>query len=382
MKKLKILAVCLLIMGLPLFVFASSAADDNFYLAEDEVVDGNLIKAVGNANIDGAVNGDVIIIGGTITISGPVAGDVFAVGGNIKIKGDVMGSVRVAGGDVVISGYVERNVNAAGGTVELADSAEVGWDLIAAGGNVVVNGKVNGNINIAGGNIILTSEVGKNLDINLGASGYATLRSTSKVNGDFNYLAATQDQIDINEGAEVIGETNHKTVTSARLKAAPAFGAIYFFGKLVSLFGMFIVGLVMITLVPKVVTQVSVQMTKSPGRSIGWGLIYLILTPIVIILLMITIIGIPLAMILIPMYFIAVYLSGIFVGVTVGLLLVNWITKGKYKKTLIWPMILGLVVADIVFSIPILGWILATLAVMWALGALIEVKKTILADLR
>ncbi|MBU1165147.1 FapA family protein [Patescibacteria group bacterium] len=382
MKKLKILAIVMLLLGLPLFTFAYSAADDNFYLAEDEVLDGNLIKTVGTATIDGAVNGDVIVLGGTITISGPVAGDVFVIGGNIKVKGDVMGSVRVAGGDVVISGYVERNVNAAGGTLELSDSAEVGWDLIAAGGNVVVNGKVNGNINIAGGNIIFTNEVGKDLDINLGADGYATLRSGTKVGGDFNYLAATLDQVDINENVEVAGETKHKTVTSARVKAAPAFGAIYFFGKLVSLFGMFIVGLVLISLAPKVVTQVSVQMTKAPGRSLGWGLIYLILTPIVILLLIITIIGIPLGMILIPMYFIAIYLSGIFVGVTVGLLLVNWLTKGKYKKTMIWPMILGLVICDIVFSIPIIGWILAILAVMWAMGALLEVKKSILSELR
>lgn len=381
MKKAKILFLTLILLSVPLFVFAYNASEENIYIAADEVIDGNFVKVANIINIAGAVNGDVILVGSNISISGPVAGDVFALASNIVINGDVQGSVRAMAGNIEISSKVDRNVNAFASTITISESSEIGWDLIAAGGSIENKGRVLGNVNVAGGNIILDNEVGKDVILNLGVDGRGTLHPGTKILGNLIYKSTKADQLEINEGAQISGETRHEVVTAGGIQA-PSFSAFYFLGKLVSLFGLMIVGLVIITLTPKFVSQVSIEMTKAPWHSLGWGLIYTLLTPIVIILLFFTIIGIPLATILIPVYFIALYLAKVFAGITVGLIIVNWVTKGKYKKTLIWPMVLGLVVLDVIYSIPFLGWFVCLLAILWALGALIEVKKAILADLR
>jgi hypothetical protein len=90
----------------------------------------------------------------------------------------------------------------------------------------------------------------------------------------------------------------------------------------------------------------------------------------------------PLALIIVPVYFISLYIAKVLAGFTLGLLLFDKLFKGKYKNSLIWPLISGLIIFVVIGSIPIFGWIFKLLVIFWALGAIIQVKQEIIKEYR
>jgi len=380
MKKFYLFLLASILILTPLFVFAASS--DDLVIASDEIVNGNLIKSAESLKIEGVVNGDVIFTGSDLEITGTIAGDVFALTNTAVITGNIQGSVRIlAGGSIELSGKVDRNVNVLSKNINIDEMAEINWDLVAVGATVENRGTVGGNLSVTGSEIVLTNKIGKNADLYLGTSGKATISATVQIAGDLTYRSSNDNQIDIVEGAEIFGQTNHNVISLFKPRKE-TIDSLYFLGKLISIFGLIVVGLVLITLVPQIVTQISTEMNKSPGRSMLWGVAFLILTPLIAFVLLITVIGIPLAIIMFILYLIAFYIAYLLAGITLGLTIVKKLSKRKSRRGLFWPMIIGLIVLDLICSIPIVGWILCVLMIVWAIGALIEIIISILANYR
>ena len=354
------------------------------YVGENEIIDGNYIKAGNIIEINGAVNGDVIVAGSSINITGSVAGDVFAAGNNVKISGPVSGSVRVMGSTVEINNEVARNGWAIGSGVVLNQAAKVGWDVFAAGSTVEVRGPVGGNVWAAGSTVLAANEIGKDLTAAIDREGRAILLPTAKVAGNFNYRAAGSEQLEIQDGAVIGGELIQQELPAAGdFDLRPVIQPLAILFKIVVLFSLLVVGLILISLVPKIALNVHEKMIKNFWPALGVGLVYLLVTPVVMVLLMFTVIGIPLALMILPLYLISLYLSKVFVGLSVGLLIVNNWKKGKkYQGTLVWPLVLGLVVFVVVGSLPLIGWLIKLVAMCWALGALLMVKRNLLKEFR
>ena len=379
------LAVTFLI-GLPLGVFAAAnTMSQSIYVGPDEIIEGNFIKAGNVIDINGPVNGDVIVAGSSITISGPVAGDVIAAGNTIRIKGSVGGSVRVVGASVEISNEVAKNVWAVASTVNLGPEAKVGWDVYAAAGNIEIKGPVAGNVWAAGVGIVIGNQVGKNVLASIDKEGQLILYPEAKISGSLTYKAKSEEQLVIKEGAVVSGAIEKKALplpTETDWKKAFIGASIFF--KIISLFSLLVIGLVLVVLLPKVALEIKEEMVKRPMPAIGWGFIYLIATPVIILLLILTVIGLPLALILIPVYLIALYASEVLVGFTLGLILFDKLSKKekKYKGSLIWPLAVGLLIFVVITSLPLIGWLVKLFLVLWALGAALQVKKQLLKDYR
>lgn len=108
--------------------------------------------------------------------------------------------------------------------------------------------------------------------------------------------------------------------------------------------------------------------------SLGLGVLALLLTPIIVIILLITIIGLPLAFILFALWLIAIYASKILVGILIGRDLINnyW---PKQKDSLILAMIVGIIIASLIFALPIIGRIVSLLAMLWGLGGIMLALK-------
>lgn len=376
--------VGLFLVGLPLTVAAGSKQmEQSIYVGPDEIIDGNFIKAGNVIDINGSVNGDVIVAGNSITIAGAVAGDVIAAGNSITITGPVGGSVRVAGSTVQIGGHVSHNVWAVGSTVALGSESAVGWDVYAAGGSVEVRGPVGGNLWVGAGTVVIANEIGKDVTASVDQEGTVVLYPTAVVNGNLTYRAASDQQLVVREGATVAGKTTRQPLPAGTSPAGRAWlGTAYLFWKLVSLFGLLVIGLVLLTLAPKKLLEINQEMVKRPWPSLGWGAVYLIVTPVAVVLLLLTIIGIPLALIILALYGISLCVSKVLAGFTLGLLLVTQTGKAAYKGSLVWPLALGLVIITLLSMIPFLGWAVKLLLVLWALGALMAVKKRTLKEFR
>ncbi|OGY49185.1 MAG: hypothetical protein A3D39_05760 [Candidatus Buchananbacteria bacterium RIFCSPHIGHO2_02_FULL_39_17] len=376
-KKFIILILTLLAISLPLLVLAAeNQFNQSTYVGADEIIDGNFIKIGNFIDLQGAINGDVIVAGNSINITGPVAGDIIAAGNVIKIKGPVGGSVRVAGSLIEISNEVERNVWGIANTLTINQEARIGWDVFAGAANVEVKGKVLGNINVSAGNLLIENEIGKNVIAAIDKDGQIILNPQAKINGNLTYQAVNNQQLVIREGAQIIGETKKKEGAPVVSGWQRYFGVNNLFAKVISFFGLLVVGLVLVTIMPKIVLEVRQEMMKKPAPAIGWGLVYLLITPIICFFLAITIIGLPLAIILISIYALALYLTKVFVALTLGLALLNKLSgANKFKGSLIWPLALGLLIFLILISLPIFGWLIKIILMLWAFGALISVKK-------
>lgn len=387
-NKKKLFLISVLLVGmlflaiLPLTTRAlTEDAQKNIYVSSEEVIEDNFIQAGRVIDFNGQAQKDVIVAGGNINITGPVKGDVIVFGGNIKINGDVAGNIRAFGGTIEINSKVGKNVSAFGGIVIISKDAEIGWDVLAGAGNLEIRGKVAGNVIGGAGNVILANEIGGNVNLFGSKESQLTLYPQADIKGNLTYSAS--QEAEIKEGAKIAGETSYKPVSLPVIGTARAervLLASYFLGKIISFLSLLLIGLLIITLIPKKSEEIGKKMLDKPWANIGWGLIYLIITPIVLILVAVTVIGIPLALIVLFSYLIAIYLTKIFIGIALGQKLLKW-GNNKQKVSLTWAMILGVILFYILVDLPFIGWIIWLLGTCWALGAIVEAKKQTLKQI-
>lgn len=371
----------LIIVTSPLLVLA---ADENIIINPEQIINGNYVKVGNNIEIKGAVNGDVIVGGNAIIISGPIAGDVIAVGNSIKINGPVLGSIRLAGNTVEVANTIDHNAWIVANSVVFTKDAKIGWETNVSASSIDMQSVAVGNVWLAGTNINIGSVSEKNIEATVNTDGKINLTNQANIKGNLIFHAAKDSQLSKQDGSQIAGSTERKDLKNPKPDAWDKFlGPVGIFLNIVSLFCLLIVGLVLITIFPKVVLKTKEVMIKQPKDSILRGLVWTIVLPFIILFLMITIIGFPLALILIPIFLIMLYLAKVIAGFTIGLYVFDYLNKEKkYKGNLIWPMVAGLAILVFITSLPWLGFIIKAILVWWAFGALISSHKGLVNELK
>lgn len=363
---------------LPIGVSAMTMkADNSIYVGKDEIVEGNLYAAGSTINIDGTVKGDVICAGQSLNITGKIEGDVICAAQNVNMNGQVGGSFRVAGNTLNVNGAIARSAMLFGAFTNIGNEAKIGWDALIATGNGDLRGQIGGDLHGAGGQILIAGEVAKNISIrmdegngmqkkNLGGKSQANLiiAKDAKIGGNVTYTSRQAAQVE--DGASIKGELkqNQPAMPIKKGKTALMGGWL-----LVSLFSALVIGLVIVSLWREPIKHLTDMMLEKIGPAIGWGAVVLFLGPIVLILLLFTLIGVPLAFILFGIWLIAIYISKILVGILIGRSLMNKFWE-KRKDSVIIAMIIGIIAAWILCSLPIIGWLLSLIAVLWGLGGI------------
>lgn len=389
-KKKKILTFAItgvIVLILPVIVFAAKEkADDNIYVAEDEVIMGNYINAGNIVDLNANVDGDVILAGSAINIRGDVTGNVFAFGQTVTISGNIDGSLFTAASEIDITGaiggsiygagnnvkfnsHVAKNIYAAGSTLTMEDGSSVGRHAHLGGAIVSVNGPIETGLRAGGAEVSLNSTIngGVNADIE---DGNLTIGQNAVINGDLVYTSTKEATI--REGAVINGETVHNTPEAkAATTVFKPFTGIGF-GLAFGLVSALAIGLIVAGIFRKFTLRVAKNLTKRVGPSFGWGAIFLFASPVAAIICMITVIGIPLGLVIMGMYIIGIYLSFIFAGFTLGYVIFKGhkgetkIEKGKF----VGVTLLGILIYYLVTQIPIIGWLVGFAGTLWALGGI------------
>jgi len=267
-----------------------------------------------NLDVRGHFLNDVAVAGNNIVIDGIVDGDVLAAGNFIIIKGQINGNVRITGNYITIDAQVKKNVTTFGNDIKITSSSTIEKDATAFGNNVSIDGKVKGEI------IKKTS-----------AEKQAT---TVKKEGEF---------------------TKYTKIS-------------YWIWSMIKLFWLLIVGLILVALGKDWLAKVTERMLCCPGNSLLYGVLGVLLTPVAVIIICVTIIGIPLGLIVLILYIVLLYVSAIFVGTAIGKKIL------PQASSLIWPMLLGTTIFHGVNLFPYLGGLITFLASCWAIGAIIKNK--------
>ena len=345
----------------------------NVFLPEGMVYE-NIYAAAGeNFNIKAQMKDDVYLAGLNVEISGPVEGDVIVAGSNVIINSVIKGNLRVLGGTVIIKGKIEKNVVVAGGMVNLAPESEIGKSLILAGGNAEINGKINKNIYGAAGNLNINGEVLGSAYLAIDPDGSLILYPQANIAGNLEYTA--KKPANIMSGAKIGNEEKFTELqVEKKVPARNKFSLFFLTWWLAGLLGTLVVGLVTVLIFKDYTFKVQKQIDKNILMAILRGLAYLILTPIALVILAITVIGLPLALILSALYAITLFLTKIFVGVYLGEKIIRLFNK-KIEIPLIWSMILGVIIIYLLCLIPYIGWLAKLIVVLWGLGVLMAIVK-------
>ncbi|TAJ98407.1 MAG: polymer-forming cytoskeletal protein [Candidatus Manganitrophaceae bacterium] len=336
----------------PLYAAGQERPDDRstkriVTLREGEVVQEDYFAWGDVVEILGTVHGDVYAAGGEVRIAGDIDGDLLAAGGKVDVQGRIGQDARIAGGEVTVAGVIGRNLTAAGGEVTLADAAAVHGNVISAG-DLTLSGRVDGYVKAMAGNL--------------------QVASPAKVGGDLTYRSPHPAQIDPGAkiGGMVMQKTPHQMFDFSPGQMIGAMAGLFLFLKMISFVSTWILGLLLIFLFPGFSRAVVSTLREQPMASLGWGLVWLIVTPVVLITLLVTVVGIPLALIFFPLYFISLYLARIFIILWAGTALLERMGKREHPG---WGLLIGLFLYTLLTLIPGPGGLISLLVVLFGVGA-------------
>jgi len=320
-----LLAVCLLVVALPGIAAAETRTGGTITVGPDETIDG-----------------DLETFGGTVVIEGTVTGDVEAFAGSVVIDGTVEGTVETFAGTVEIGGTVDGDVETAGGTVTITDGAQIGGSLSAGAGTVTIDGTVADDAEIGAERIVLGP--------------------TAEIGGDLTY----DGQLERADGATVDGAVS-QTSDVAPGPTGPGFsfpsGAFTVYGVLVNL----VAGAVLLVAFPRFSTRVADGITDDPLRSGVFGLLALIAIPIVCVILLLTIVGIPLSIAGFVAYAFLVWAGALYGRFAAG----RWVLAQAGRGSRWLALALGVLGVALLKLLPVLGDLIEAAVVLLGLGALV-----------
>jgi len=360
MSKYKLLK-SIIVISIVILFFSTIADASEFRTGESlvinkgEVVNDDIYFAGNTVTVEGIINGDLVAAGSEIRVAGTINGGVIAAGGTIIIDGNVTDDLRAAGGIIEIRGDIGDNVLVFGGNLVLEKGARIARDLTIGVGNAIIGGTINGNINgkatdleMSGttrGNV--TMEIENNMRILPGA----------KIEGDLEYSSPKSQEI----AGNVAGKTTYKE-TQKKTESSIS-------GEITGYLWLLLIGILSLIFAPVISQNISDRISLNPLKSLLWGILILVVTPVIAILLLITIIGIPVSLILLAVYIIEIYVSRIFIGLWAG----QYILKKLNREIRYKPIILafGLVFVFIGINLPILGTFIHFMIIILGLGAIV-----------
>lgn len=312
-----------------------------------ETVTDDLYVFGGNAEIAGTVTRDLIVMSGELDIesTGRVQGNLNALSGDISVRGAIDRTVRVAGGDVDLYGPIGSDLVVLGGNVDLHSGASVRGDVIVYGGDVALHGDIGGEVRGAVNHLIIDSSVAGRVrvtvsDLDLGAN--------ARIAGPLEYQS--DDTADLNSAAIVSGGIEQKEPNAFFPGDS---GISWITGALFRLLCLLIAGVVLVLAAPRASIAIANGVRHRLPISLVAGIVLLVVVPIVLVLLMVTLVGIPIALIGWAAFFAALYLSQVFVGLAIGRFILpnRWGDFGRGFNLL--AMTLGVIMIGALRLIPV-----------------------------
>lgn len=337
MKRLKWLvlaAFMVTLSGLSWFGIAQ-AQSMTTRVAKNKVIDGSVYSAGRDIRIDGTVNGDLHCFGQEVYITGTVKGDVLCAGQILKITGTVEGSVRAAGQEVVLAGHIGHGASIAADIVTVQKDAHIVQDATLAGSTVRISGEVGRDVTATAAALNVEGAVGRTLmysgsriDVSKGAS----------VLGGITYQS--DRSITIDDQATIKGEVERKKAEDT----SSGFNWMFALGVFLA---MLLFALAIVLLWPQAVHATSDIAVRSLGKTMLVGFMAAILVPIAIVLLALSVVGIPLAFLAMLIGLLVAMLSGPVAAYYLGSMILS------KSKNPVLIMLLGASILLVVYALPL-----------------------------
>lgn len=359
MNKLKLFIGAILLLSATTFAWTQLASAHSFRsgsnvaVGQGEKVDHTLFVAGQTVDISSEVFGDVFCAGQTVTVSGTVHGDVICAGQTVTITGKVDGDVRLVGQTVTLGAEVAGNATIGGQTFNLESRGKIAGDATIGSEKAVFNGPVGRDLAVGGSNATISSTVGRDIK---GSLENLSLASGARVQGNIDFTSS--NDISKAEGSVIGGKV---TRTDAPKEDQSKRGAVFGFslGWFIYCFlALLITAMALALLFPRMLHTVSGKAMPRPWKALLTGFLASISVPVILIILAITVVGLPLAFIVGLSWLIILMLSGPLFGYYLG----RQILRDSRQPLLI--MLVGASLLIVSYFIPVIGF-LAVLAAIW-----------------
>lgn len=342
----------------------------NVTVSADEKHD-DLYVLGGNVLVNSGSTGDLVVAGGNVTIEGNVVGDVLIAGGTVYINGAIEGDVRGVGGSVTINNKVGGDVVMAGGTIVINERAEIGGDVMLAGGEISLLGRMMGSkLQVHGERVTINNVVTGNAQIKV--TDKLFLGSKTVLGNTAIYKSYQEAQVE--NGAQLGGLQFEKFTGHGQdgKDRAGFVAGVLTLGFVLKLLASIVTALVLQKLFRRISHNLVQHLAGNFWMDLLIGLVAVIVTPIIAVLLMLSVVGFYLALILLAVWVLFLLVSCLLGTVFIG----AWLVKklGKKSELIIdWQaIVIGVVVVGIVSLIPIVGMLLVVVLMLAAMGALVR----------
>jgi cytoskeletal protein CcmA (bactofilin family) len=339
---------------------------DSVLVGADERIDGSLIAWGDSVTIEGTITGDLIAFAETVRIRGTVEGNVFCAGQSVELAGTIGGSAHCAGEEVRVEANVGKNFYGAGSDVALEASARVGGDAAVASEDTRLEGEIARDLVAAGEDIVVSGKIGRDAAFHAEAVSFL---ATAVVPGKIELHMPEGEEPVIATGA-ALGAITRKVMEGSAPKTPlkRISQASYIVHRLVMLAGAFVAGLVLFALAPGLFA-VRVETAGRFFGAVGVGFATMILAPVVLVLLAITILGIPAALFGVLLCGALVYIGPIALAAVVGRSVLR--SEGATLREFAVSLGLGLLLLGVLVSLPGVGVLAFFIVILEGIGLLV-----------
>jgi hypothetical protein len=386
----------LILIALSLILSTKSVSammlDSSEVLNIKEKIEGDAYLAGQTIRIQEKIEGDAIIAGGVIDMDSNISQDAIIIGDKITINQEIGDDIRVAGNIVIIKGNVKGDVVAFAETLIIDKDATISGSVLAFVSKFQLDGKVNENINIVSTDSSITGTVLRDTNIRT-----ANFNLEGTLAGKTEFVA--EQNVKISESAKFKNTVNYGYTKELDLKPNLAEGVTskldsdilqekttrqdimknMFSGMLVfRILSAALVIFIIYILLGKFISKATKNLENSKDfrKAFLYGILLFFLPISIIILLFVSLIGIPLAL-----FVTFAYLSLIFFSQSItSLIIAQWLNhKYDLKQPRIQIFLVALGIYTLIYLlkfIPIIGVAIGLILTYIAFGALIiEYRK-------
>ena len=318
----------------------NSVQKNYFYAGSDDV------------NLSNPVDGDVFICtSGTVNISSTVNGNVFVLASSVNVlnSANIQGSLFNTSYSLSIDGSIGSNVYNV--SKELNFTGTIDLDLFSASNKSTLSGNIYRNANISSDDLKFTD--------------------SASINGDLNY--SSKEQVSISDNM-VKGKTSYTIVSTDDEETS--FKAKDFVMSLISFIVLALVVFAISKWLKLKFIDSDLEFFKVLPKYLLYGLIGLIVTPILAVLLLMFEVTLSLTVILIALYISALIVASSIVVVIFAKLLAEKITQKYTNSNVTLMTVLSILVICLAYKllqlIPVFGTILTFAFALVGLGILLK----------
>lgn len=345
----------------------------------DTAVSEDLYAAAQKIIIKAPVRGDLIGAGQEIRIEDSIYGDINAACEILHISGPVMDDARIAVRAITLESEIMGDLVVFAAETHIAKNARIRGDLIVFSGEVTIDGTIDGAIILKGGKITINGSIQGSAKVSAGeliingsingpaelAANSIQLSNSSLLKGETRYWQEAGKLAEDKENDLLIFDESLAREIQEKddWKALPMGFAVWNI-----LFGILAITLFHF-MFKKPTAKASYFFISDSIRSIGYGLLYFLLIPIVAVLFILSLIGIPFGILLFILY-----LASLFFSIILASLVITYSYQRKYNKHWNnWPTIgfsiIVYLVLKLIMLIPVIGFLIICIVVLATLGS-------------